>query len=209
MERWAEAHQHLAAWVQALGTPLALALTIWATTHSTGQARRIANQGRLAIAGQIRNALAPVDEIIWVYSGERTLEEGIETCILMRKTFERALETPREAWPSLSLPDAVEWCSARCDELAQQLQIIVESRSPGSDESRPISDDQAEKLEGLIGGFIFEMTLLAIRAGAELEALGLRARLKRSFDRRTKEWSIIRREPCYALRESDLGDRPN
>ncbi|MDO9474212.1 MAG: hypothetical protein Q7J28_14245 [Caulobacter sp.] len=111
---WIETHQALAAWVQAIGTLVALTLTVWATMHATGQAKRIAARPTEMFLLRIDRAIRNMDrfsakmadqeflEDVEVWTGNATVEIGA------------LLATPLEEWPTFRLHEAVEYLLKVC-----------------------------------------------------------------------------------------------
>lgn len=105
VELWARDHQGIAAWVQALGTPLALALTVWATTHSTWTARRLALAGPDALYGAL---LSPMRGLKMTWLDDRPvgpdalLDAAAETDRHLQE-LDGSLNLPPNAWPDVNI----------------------------------------------------------------------------------------------------------
>lgn len=112
MLTWIEAHPGLAAWLQGIGTLVALAITVWATIHATATTKRLALRQTNAILDQIEGITLGLSNSLMIGSpvSPETAKAMLEAYadIGTQGEITRLLELPLTAWPDLTLHAAVQ-----------------------------------------------------------------------------------------------------
>lgn len=104
--KWIEAHDALAAWVQAFGAILALSISVWATIHAANATNRAAKQQHEMFIALIEQVTA--DVYFWVGASPISTKDQVASHVLgtsqeVTEIVERLFETPMSQWPNATL----------------------------------------------------------------------------------------------------------
>lgn len=135
---WIEAHDGLAAWMQGLGTLVALALTVWAVLHEGGRADRAR---KAEVRRWVETCEDLIREIVPLVAGHRN-EARVPSSALKpevqdyRVALHELLETPFMQWPSSRLRAAVWRLNQDLDALRDFAQTHVELQTYSDEQTR-------------------------------------------------------------------------
>lgn len=206
MLTWIEAHPGLAAWLQGVGTLIALGITVWATIHASAVTKRLALRQTNAILDQIEGIAKGLSNSVLIGS-----PDSADTAKAMLEAYRdigtadeitRLLELPLTAWPDLTLHAAVQRVGTSARERATALEwAISRARRRRAGVAAEDWTQIALNLAGsgsdldADGGW---MVLCAIDTASDVQTMSRRRATKRFKSAWSPNWTTVGAEKLYS-----------